>query len=372
MRMKNVTWKHGVAVGIAAVMVASTASALVVVLGKTPSASADEARMRCVRALRSERSWRAKYVETENGSDGKRSVVRTEVTVRQPGDYRVVVRERDDRGREVVSTSIRSGDTLYTRRIEDDGTPVLHVMKGVRPSLGVEMDNALGETVRSVADATSLRVAGSERIRGKAAYKLELAPNRFVWTDAQSGLPVREREVSGATVVREVSFDSFEADPVVTDADFSVASLGSVESTVVEDLGFRPVDAPAQAWGLLGFKPVSLGVPTGYQVLEQGYCDPSVSPGDREPEAAFVTLLSDGTNSLLVTQTLRPGLGDAMYPVPADEPDAPQEVDLGGHRAVVYSDAAGGQLTLARRDILICVEGNVPDEALIAFGNTIR
>lgn len=360
------------AVGLATVMVASTATALVVTLAGTSSASADEARMRCVRALRTKRAWRAKYVEIENGSDGTKSVVRTEVTVRQPGDYRVVVRERDERDREVVSATIRSGNTLYTRRIGENGEPVLHIMKGVRPTLDVEMDNALGETVRSVADATSLRMAGSERIRGRSAHKLELAPNRFVWTDAQSGLPMRESEVSGQTVVREVSFDSFEADPVVSDADFAVASLGSVESTVVEDLGFRPVDSPSDAWGALGFEPAILTVPAGYALVEQGYCDPQVSAGDREPEAAFVTLLSDGTNSLLITQTSRPGLGDTMYPIDSDEPDAPHEVDLGGRRAMLYGDASGGQLTLARRDILISVEGNVSSEALIAFGNTIQ
>ncbi len=372
MRMRVATWKQGVAVGLAAVMVASLATALVVTLAGTTSASADEARTRCVRALRTEHSWRATYVETENGSDGKQSVMHTEVTVRQPGDYRVVVRERDDRGRETVSATIRSGGTLYTRRIEENGKPVLRIMKGVRPTLGIEMDNALGETVRSVADATSLRMAGSERVRGRNAYKLELAPNRFVWTDAQSGLPLREREVEGTTVVREVSFDSFEADPVVTDKDFAVASLGSVESTVVEDLGFRPVESPSDAWGVLGFEPAALSVPDGYAVVEQGYCDPSVSPGDREPEAAFVTLLSDGTSSLLITQTARPGLGDAMYTINSDEPEAPREVDLNGRRAILYSDATGGQLTLARRDVLISVEGNVSGEALIAFGTTIK
>ncbi len=372
MRMRVATWKHGVAVGVATVMVASMATALVVTLAGTTSASADEARTRCVRALRTKKSWRARYVETENGSDGTKSIVRTEVTVRQPGDYRVVVRERDDRGREVVSATIRSGDTLYTRRVEENGEPVLHIMKGVRPTLGVELDNALGETVRSVAEATSLRVAGSERVRGRSTHKLELAPNRFVWTDAQSGLPMREREVSGETVVREVNFDSFEADPVVADAEFAVTSLGSVESTVVEDLGFRPVDAPSDAWGALGFEPAVLGIPAGYTVVEQGYCDPNVPAGDREPEAAFVTLLSDGANSLLITQTARPGLGDTMYPVDSEEPDAPREVQIGGHSAMLYSDASGGQLTLARRDVLISVEGNVSGEELVAFGNTIR
>lgn len=372
MRMRIATWKQGVAVGLAAVMVASTATALVVMLGGPTSANADEARTRCVRALRAKQSWRAKYIETENGSDGSKSVVRTEVTVRRPGDYRVVVRERDEAGREMVSATIRSGDTVYTRRTEEDGKQVLHILTGVRPSLGVEMDNALGETVQSVAEATSLRVVGSERLRGRATHKLELAPNRFVWTDAASGLPVREREVSGQTVVREVSFDSLEADPVVTDADFAVASLGSVESTVVEDLGFRPVDSPADAGSELGFEPVVLTAPAGYEVVEQGYCDPQVSAGDREPEAAFVTLLSDGTSSLLVTQTSRPGLGDTVYPPDADDPDAPRVVDVGGRRAMLHSDAGGGQLTLARRDVLVSVEGNVSDEVLIAFGSTIK
>jgi len=372
MKMRVATWKSGVAVGLAAVMVASAASALVVMFQGPNSANAEEARTQCVRALRATRSWRAKYVETQKGSDGTKSVVRTEVTVRQPGDFRMVVRERDESGNEVVSTTIRSGDTLYTRRVGETGEPVLHIMKGVRPSLGIEMDNALGETVQSVAEATTLKVVGSESVRGRSTRKLELAPDRFVWIDSGTGLPVREREMSGETVQREVGFESFDAEPVVTDADFAISSLGSVESTVVEDLGYRPVASPTDAWGVLGFEPVELAAPAGYTVLEQGYCDPGVSAGDREPEAAFVTLLSDGTDSLLVTQTSRPGLGDTMYPVGGEAPDAPRVVDVGGRAAMLYSDTTGGQLTLARRDILVSVEGNVSDETLIAFGNTIR
>lgn len=370
--MGIVTWKNGIAVGVAAVMLASAASAVVVMLGGTASASADEARTRCVRALRSKRAWRATYVETEHGSDGKQSVVRTEVTVRRPGDYRVVVTEHDERGREVVATSIRVDGTLYTRRVEEDGKAVMHVMNGVRPSLGVEMDNVLGETIQSVADATTLRLVGSERVQGHMAQKLELAPNRFVWVDSESGLPIREQEVSGKTVCREVRFEAVEADPVVTDADFAVASLGSVDSTVVEDLGFRPVENPSQASGVLGFDPIPVTAPAGYRIAGQGYCDPSVSPGDREPEAAYVTLLVNGVNSMLVTQSHRPGLGDDMYPVSADEPDAPREIDLGGRRALIHNDPAGAQLMLARRDVLISVEANISDEALVAFGNTIQ
>lgn len=371
-RMGNVTWRSGVAVGVAAVMVASAASALVVMLGGTASASADEARTRCVRALRAKRAWRATYVETDNGSDGKKTVVRTEVTVRRPGDYRVVVREQDERGREIVATSIRLGGTLYTRRVEEDGKAVMHVMKGVRPSLGVEMDNALGETIQSIADATTLRLVGFERVQGRTAQKLELAPNRFVWVDAASGLPVREQEMSGEAVLREVRFDSFEADPVVMDTDFEVVSLGSVESTIVEDLGFRPVESPSRASDVLGFDPIPVTAPTGYRIAEQGYCDPRVSPGDREPEATYVTLLVNGANSMLITQSERPGLGDDMYPVTADEPDAPRVIDLGGRRALLHSDPVGAQLMLVRRDILISVEANISDEALVAFGNTIQ
>lgn len=370
--MRIVTWRSGVAVGLAAALVALAVSAVVVMLGRPVTAGADEVRTRCVRALRAKDSWRAAYVETNNGSDGKKSVVRTEVTVRRPGEYRVVVRELDERGREVVATSIRAGGTLYTRRVEEDGKAVMHVMRGVRPTLGVEMDNALGETIQSVADSTALRVVGSERVQGRAAYKLELAPNRFVWTDAASGLPLREREINGESVVREVSFDSFEADAAVTDAEFEPSSLGSVESTVVEDLGFRPVQTTAEASSVLGFEPIAVTAPSGFRIAEQGHCDPRVSPGDREAEGAFVTLLTDGTDSLLITQTERPGLGDDMYPVSADEPDAPRAIDLSGHRAILATDPGGSQLMLARRDILLSVEANISDEALIAFGNTIQ
>jgi len=365
-------WRRGLGLGAVAVVALTAVAGLALASGATPAARADEARTRCVRALRSKHAWRAKYVQTETGSDGKKSVARTEITVRRPGDYRVIVREQDDRGREVVSASIRNGDTLYTRHIQEDGTAVMHVMKGVRPTLGVEMDNALGETVQAVADATALRVVGSEKVRGRSAVKLELAPNRYVWADAGSGLPVREREVSGGATTHEVAFESFDAEPVVDDGDFSAASLGSVESTVVEDFGFRTVDAPAEAASILGFRPLTVGIPDGYSLAEQGFCDPSVSAGDREPEAAFVTMLTDGENTMLVTQVRRAGLGDTIYPVQAGEPDAPREIQVSGKRALIHTEETGGQLLLARRDILVTVEGNVGDDALIALGRAIR
>lgn len=370
--MTGMSWKRGLGIGVAAALAMAAAVGPVVLSGRTASASADEARTRCVRTLKTKHGWRAKYVETQTGSDGKKAVVRTEVTVRQPGDYRVVLREKDDQGKEVVSASIRTGSTLYTRRIEADGSAVMHVMKGMRPSLGAQTDNALGEVVQSVADSAVLRMAGTEQVNGRQATKLELAPNRFVWTDASSGLPLREREVSGGLVTREVDFDSFEADPELSDQEFSVADLGSVESTVVEDLGFRPVDDPADAWSILGFRPVAVTPPAGYTVEVQGYSDHRVSPGDREPEAASVTMMTDGASTLLVTQTQRPGIADVMFAATGDESDAPREIDLGGRRALIHSDALGGELMFVSRDILVTVEGNVSNEVLTMFARTIR
>ena len=370
--MSNTNLKRGLGVAVFAALAVSAVAGATLVGGKISSASADQAKTRCVRAIRSQQAWRARYVETNSGSDGKKSVVRTEITVRQPGDYRVEVREHDDRGREVVSESIRTGDTLYTRRIGDDGSAEMHVMKGVRPSLGIEMDNALGETIQAVADSAILRVVGTEQMRGRRSMKLELAPGHYVWTDEASGLPLLEQEISGGVTTREVTFESFDSDSQVAEEDFTVAALGSVESTVVEDLGFRAVSTPAEASDVIGFRPVTVSIPAGYQLDEQGYCDPRVSPGDREAEAAFVTKLFKGSSTILVTQTQRPGLGDVIYAVPADEPDAPRMIDVAGRRALIHSDESGGQLMLARRDILVTVEGNVADNELTAVGRMIR
>lgn len=370
--MNTTSMKRGVGAGVIAALAVSAVAGIGLVGGKTSSASAEQAKTRCVHALRSQKAWRARYVEVDNGSDGTKSTVRTEITVRLPGDYRVVVREHDDRGREVVSESIRTGDTLYTRRLGDDGKPVMHVVTGARPTLGIEMDNALGETIQAVADSTALRVMGSEQVQGRRSTKLELSPGHYVWADEASGVPLREQEVSGGATTREITFESFDKDPQVTDGDFSVEALGSVESTIVEDLGFRPVADSSESPAIIGFRPLAVTVPIGYRVAEQGYCDPSVSPGDREAESAFVTKLCKGSSTILVTQTRRPGLGDVMYSVAADEPDAPRQIDVAGRRALIHSDESGGQLMLARRDILVTVEGNVTDEELTAVGAAVR
>ncbi len=336
------------------------------------TAQAEQIRTRSVRELGAARSWKARIVETETGSDGKRTVAQQELLVRKPGEYRLTLTENDDKGRPVVSTSIRTKGALYTRRVNADGSSVMHVVKGVRPSVGIELDNTLGQAVAAISDAHPLKVVGSDDRGGHTTDKLQVATGQFVWVDRTSGMPVEEQSGSDGFVADDIAFNDVKRDVPAPDGEFDPAALGSVDSTVVEDLGFRDVASAGAAQAAVGFSPLEVAVPSGFSLAQQGYVDSTVPNGDAAAEPSFVSAFSNGTDGVLVTQVLRSGLGDAVPAAATEGPDAPERVVVDGKPALSYQDAFRRQLVFARRDVLVTIEGSLSESAMEELAGRIR
>ena len=334
-------------------------------------ARAEQIRARCVREFSAKSAWRAEITETEQASDGGRSVMRQELLVRRPGEYRLTLRERDTNDREVVSTTIRTGDAFYTYRRGADGSTELHVIRGARPSLGVELDNLLGQTVQAVGEATPLKVVGRGSRNDRPADKLELGPGRFVWVDQATGLPVEEQVVSGDKVVHSVRITAFDDQVPAPDGEFDPASLGAADTTTVEDLGFRPGVSAQAAAREIGFTPLDVPAPEGFSADLEGYVDPRVPNGDAPAEAAYVSRFSRRPAGVIVTQVARPGTGDSFVPADADEGSS-KRVEVDGRPAVFFGDPVRPRLVFARRDVLVTVEGNLAESAMTEFAEQIR
>ena len=365
--------RTGFAVGVA--VCASLALALTLAPAfarRVQSARADTVRRRAVAALGGHRSWRADIVQTETGSDGKRAVMRERLLVGRSGETRVTLAESDSKGRTVTSTTVRGRGRMVTRRVNADGSTMLHIYNGVRPTLGVEFDNLLGQTAKTVADAELLKVVGRDVRSGVDADKLQLGAGHYVWVARSTGLPVEEQVVSAGIVAHDLRFSNVAADVAAPDSAFDPGALGAADRTIAEDLGFREVASAATASTALGFVPLVFDAPAGYSADVQGYVDPDVPSGDAPSEAAFVTSLANGTERLLVTQVLREGIGDTV-PNAADEgPEPARAVSIGGHPAIIDDDGARTQLVLARGDILVTIEGTMPESGMKAFAETIR
>ena len=355
-------------------MVALVAIVVLVTAGTWASgrerAAAAEIKTRCLKALKTGNSWKAKLVETETGSDGSKSVMKRDVEVRGPDAYRVTLIERDAQGRDVVSTTLRVGTTLYSRRTEADGSSVLHVTKGVPPELGVMMDNVLGQMVGSLVDSTQLKKLGQESVKGRLAHKLLTEPEHYVWVDETSGLPLREQISSGGKVNHEVDVDSIAIDAAVPADEFDSASLGTASRTESEDLGFRPTAVPRAAAPYLDFSPLGVRAPKGFSVGEQGYIDSKAATGGGSYVASFVR----GTHGLLVTQVRRDGLGGEVKASDGSEAgsDGSEVVSIGGRSALYFADRTAPRLQFAVGDVLLTIEGPVSLQDMVRVAENVQ
>ena len=374
MNAKNV--KRQAVVGMVALLATvSVMTAGTLASGKERAAAA-EIKTRCVKAIKTSGPWKAKLVETEIGSDGSRSVMNRDIAIKGPNQYRVTLTERDTQGHAAVSTTLRVGTTLYSRRTEADGSTVLHITKGVPPELGVMMDNTLGQMAGAVSDSIQLRRVGGDVVSGRAADKLVTEPEHYVWVDDATGLPIKEQILSNGKLNHEVTVDSIDIDEAAIPADeFDVGSLGPASRTVVEDLGFRETSnmrSARSARSALGFSPLEVELPAGYSAGVQGFIGADASAGG----ASYVTSFARGTRGLLVTQVHRDGLsGDVTI---ADdggvgtETDGAQAVSVGGRAAVYFADRAAPRLQFAVGDVLLTVEGPVGLQEMLRVAENVH
>ncbi len=333
------------------------------------AAYAEQIRRRCVERFDEHGAWKARLKITDEGSNGVRTTCAEELLVRRPGEYRLKVEEKAPNGATVVSTTIRTREALYTRRESPEGRTELHVVRGMRPSLGVEYDNLLGQTVEAVQSADELRIVESGGRGGRRADKLELGPGSYVWVDRGTGLPVEEQLVSKGRVVHSVTVEEFSAEAGIADALFDPVSLGDADETVVEDLGFRRSADPAAASGTLGFTPDSVAPPRGFARIDGGFMDPEASGAEGPNEAAWVDSFARGEEQILVTQVAWHGASDVLD-VEAGDPTQKQ-VDLAGVSVVLTASESGAQITFVRRGILTTIEADLAGAELLALAEPL-
>ena len=354
---------------IGVVLVAALAVALAPrLVSREQAAYAERVRERCITTLNGAKSWGATITRTDTSSDGTSKVVRQDVLVRKPGEYRLVMRETDEKGRPVISTTIRTLTALYIRTAEADGSTRLHVINGMPPSLGVCLDNALGETVSAMAESQQLKIVGRGVRDGREVDELSLGYGRSVWVDRATGVPVAEQEKAGDRVIVDIAYTDMVVDESFDNSLFDSAALGKVETTTVEDLGFRPVDSAGAARASLGFTPLAVTGPEGYTLGIQGYVDPAVSDPENPSPAAFITVFSNGLQQLLVTQTLRPDLKGSLASQMSEES---KQVDIGGQPAALTTGTTSRRILTLRGDVLVVVEGQLPESDLIRAANSI-
>ena len=371
MNAKNV--KRQAVVGMVALLATATVMTAGMLTSAKERAAAAEIKTRCVKAIKTSGPWKAKLVETEIGSDGARSVMDRDIEIKGPNQYRVTLTEHDAQGRAVVSTTLRVGTTLYSRRTEADGSTVLHVTKGVPPELGVMMDNTLGQMAGAVSDSVQLKRVGGDVVSGRAADKLETEPEHYVWVDDVTGLPLKEQILSDGRLNHEVTVDSVDIDEAAIPADeFDAGSLGSASRTVVEDLGFRETSDPHAARSALGFSPLAVELPEGYSAGVQGFIEADAPAGS----GSYVSSFARGTKGLLVTQVHRDGLnGDVTI---ADgsgagtQADSAQAVSVGGRAAAYFADRAAPRLQFAVGDVLLTIEGPVRLQEMLRVAENIH
>lgn len=360
--------------GMAAIFVVAATVALFAVpalLERATVAHAEELRTRCVKGFSTKRAWRAELVVTERGSDGERASQVQQLVVRGPGQYRLVVRERDGRGREVVSTTVRTGSTMRTVRTLGDGSTELHLVSGMRPVLSLGRDNLLGQTVEAVASTRALKVVGSGSHGGRPTDRLALGADRFVWVDRETGLPVEEQVVSNGEVVHSVQVRHFEDDAAISDAEFAAATVSGARALIEEDLGFREVAGPADASIALGFTPRSVDPSAGLAVRLQGYVDPTVTIGDGPAEGAFVVALAGSRGEAIVTQVARDDAAGTVAAALGGADDG-RGVLVAGQPAVVFDEAGLVRLVFAREGLLVTVETDLGEAEAISLAEGVR
>ncbi|MFU8890313.1 MAG: hypothetical protein ACNA76_01450 [Anaerosomatales bacterium] len=349
---------------------AAAAAAMIVALAVTASvnrahvarAFADDVKAEMARTYRDASTWRAHIEERELVADGAYRTTRHRVVVGGPNRYRIETIEQDASGREVISVTLRNGNTVYAAMPADDGGTRVLELRNVPPSLGALADNMLGQRVRDLARAGQMRYAGREKVRGKAALKLQVEPDHAVWVDATNSAPLREQYHADGMLTHEIEFLLFDPESAVDQSEFDPTSLGA-QPSVTEDLGFRSADlrsAPA----LLGFTPREFSAPDEWRLLESGYIEPTAAFDEVPGTHTWISHYSTPVGPVLITQSavdeefvLSPEAGDGT--------EGPLLTEVGGHRVAYYTDPWRTHATMHVGDTLVAVEGVLPPETVL-------
>jgi outer membrane lipoprotein-sorting protein len=338
--------------------------------GYIARAYAEDARSEMARAYRDARAWRAHVEERELVGEGVYRTISYRIAVAGPNRYRVESTERDENGREVTSVTIRNGSTVYSStRTEDVGSSIIEV-RNVPPTLGAVADNVLGQRVRDLARAGTMRYLGRDTVRGRAALRLSVEPGHLVWVDGDTSLPLREQLLSGKTVTHDTEVLSFEADTAIDFAEFEPEPIDTATRTT-EDLGFRSADLSSAPHSLLGFVPRALDVPSEWLLVESGYTEPVVHADGAPNAPVWVTHFDTPLGPVLVTQS-RGNAGTWLDRSAADGTDGPIITEIGGQSVAYYADEWRTHATTQIEGVMLSIEGLMSADELLPLVSRIR
>ena len=327
----------GLAVAVAATLLVASPA----VVRRQQIAHAEQIRARCVREFSAKRSWRAEITETETGLRRQRTVKsHQELLVRRPGEYRLTLRERDEKGREVVSTTIRAERRAYTRAHERrrrrrsctscEGCGHRSVSSSTTCSVRPSRPSPRPRHSRSwvAARATAVQRTSSSSVRGASSGSTR-----------RPACPSRSRSSPRARRSQRGDRPASTTKRPRPTPSSTPASLGAAENTTVEDLGFRPVaDRGSRCERDRLRSAATSRHPAGSRLTCRATSTRAFRTATHRRKAAFVSAFSNGPDGVIVTQVSRPGIGDSFVPA-ADETGTFERVDVGGTPAALFRDA---------------------------------
>lgn len=351
-------------------LIAGVLGAISAYRGYITHAYAEETRSEMARSYRDTRTWRAHVEERELVGEGVYRTTSYRIAVGGPNRYRVESAERDENGREVVSVTIRSGSTVYSStHTEDAGSRVIEV-RNVPPTLGTVADNILGQRVRDLARAGTMRYLGRDTVRGRAALRLAVEPGHLLWVDGDTSLPLREQLLSGETVVHDLEIVSFEADAAIDPAEFE-PDPSAAASRSTEDLGFRPTTLSSAPHSLLGFVPRAIDAPSEWSLVDSGYTEPMVHADGAPNAPVWIDRFDTPVGPVLVTQSK--GHSEKwLDESAADGTDGPTVTEIGGQTVAYYTDEWRTHATTQIEDVMLSIEGLMSADELLPMVARIR
>jgi len=360
-------------IAVAAACVALIAGALGAISGYRGyigRAYAEDARSEMARSYRDARTWRAHVEERELVGEGVYRTIRYRIAVAGPNRYRVESVERDENDREVTSVTIRNGSTVYSAvRTEDAGSNLIEV-RNVPPSLGAVADNVLGQRVRDLARAGTMRYLGRDTVRGRAALRLAVEPGHLLWVDGDTSLPLREQLLSGETVTHDIEVLSFEADIAIDFAEFE-PELIEAATRSTEDLGFRSTKPSSAPHTLLGFVPRTMDVPSEWILVDSGYTEPVVHADGAPNAPVWVAHFDTPMGPVLLTQS-RGHAGTWPDQSAADGTDGPVITEIDGQTVAYFADEWRTHATTQIEDVMLSIEGLMSADELLPIVARIR
>ena len=356
-------------VTVCIILVAGAVAAFTTHREHTAHAYAEEMRMEMVRAYRNAGTWRAIVEERALMDGGRYRTVRHEIAVDGSERYRVATIERDERGRDVVSETVRDGSAVRTSISTEGGGNRVLELQNAPPVLGAFADNILGQRVRELARTTGMRLVGKEVIRGREGLKFEVEPGRLVWIDEQSAIPLRERLIADDIITLEIDVVDFEVGAGSRLAE-SASSGPTARPDSVEDLGYRPTARDSAPSSVLGFAPRPVVPPSSWTLTTSGYVAHGIHTEGPGGLPTWMEKYETPDGPVLITQSRAPRHAPVSHA--SDGTEGPSVVTVDGRLIQYFEDDWRTHATTRVAGVLVSFEALLPAEQTLGMVRYVK